>query len=38
MKRILIALVKFYRVAIFSLPAALLQLYAHLVPVCSGGH
>ena len=36
MKRILIALVKFYR-GHFSLPAALLQLYAHLFPVCSGG-
>lgn len=38
MKRILIALVKFYRRAISPYRAALLQLYAHLFPVCSGGH
>ena len=36
LRDILIALVKFYRAAI-SLPAALLPLYPHLLPVCPGG-
>ena len=35
MKKVLLALVKFYRVAIS--PAALLPVYSHLFPICAGG-
>lgn len=37
MKKVLLALVKFYRVAISPVPAALLPVYSHLFPICAGG-